>query len=419
MGAIVLRVLHTADWHLGHSLHGYSRTHEHAQFLQWLGALIERERIDAIVIAGDVFDSANPPAAALSMYYEFLAGVQRRAPAVDVVIVGGNHDSAARLNAPEALLSAIGVTVVGGLVNRTAGEAKAVDASSLIVPLRDASGDVGALVAAIPFMRPADLPVLPPSDGDPLLEGVRAVYSRVLDEACRIQKTGQALIATGHCHMVGSEISEISERPVVIGNLHALPVDIFPDDVDYVALGHLHKAQRVGGREHVRYSGSPIPLSMGETGYHHQVVIADFDKGQLEDVRIVPVPRTTDLLRVGSGPLLEVLESLDALEAQREGEDLQCPYLEVGVRLDSPVSDLRDQIELALEGKRARLVKISIAYTGDRKTLSDARQGERLADVSPRDVLLRRYHRDYQDAPPQELLEAFDELLDAIGQTGQ
>ncbi len=413
----MLRVLHTADWHLGHSLHGHSRAYEHAQFLSWLAELIEHERIDAIVIAGDVFDSANPPAAALSMYYEFLVEVQRRSPGLDVVIVGGNHDSAARLNAPEALLSAIGVKVVGGLVNRSGGEARAVDAASLVVALRDASGTVGAVVAAVPFMRPADLPVLSACDGDPLVEGVRAVYERVLVEARRLQKTGQALIATGHCHMVGSTISEMSERRVVIGNQHALPADIFPDDVDYVALGHLHKAQRVGAREHVRYSGSPIPLSMGEAGYHHQVVIAEFERGKLDELRIVPVPRTTDLLRVGPGPLPEVLSSLDALEARWEREDPQCPYLEVGVRLDSPESDLRDQIEVALEGKRARLVKISIAYTGDRKTLSESRPGQRLADVSPHDVLLRRYNRDYQEAPPQELLEAFDELLDAIGQT--
>ena len=415
----MLRLLHTADWHLGHSLHGHSRAHEHADFLSWLSDLIAGEHIDALLIAGDVFDSANPPASALSMYYEFLADVQRQTPGLDVVIVGGNHDSAARLNAPEALLSAIGVTVVGGLVNRNREKSRGVNVAEMVVPLRESSGAVGALVAAVPFMRPADLPVVSTATGDPLVEGVREAYSQVLAEARRVLQPEQALIAMGHCHMVGSTISQMSERRVVIGNQHALPDDIFPDDVDYVALGHLHKAQRIGGREHVRYSGSPIPLSMGEAGYHHQVAIADFEKGTLDDLRIVPVPRTTDLLCIGPGALPTVLASLDALEARREGEDLQCPYLEVGVRLDSPVSDLRDQIEAALKGKRARLVKISISYTGDRKTLSEARPGQRLADVSPHDVLLRRYSRDYQDTPPQELLEAFDGLLDSVGQKGR
>ena len=419
----MLRVLHTADWHLGHSLHSHSRAHEHACFLSWLCDVIVAERIDALIIAGDVFDGANPPTAALAMYYEFLAEVGRRAPGIDVLVVGGNHDSASRLDAPEALLSAIGVTVVGGLVSRSRNEVRAVDVERLLVSLKDADGEVKAVVAALPFMRPADLPAVGEregvaSDGDPLIEGVREAYLQVLEEARKRQKAGQALIATGHCYMVGSQISEMSERRVLGGNQHALPVDIFPDDVDYVALGHLHKAQRVGWRECVRYSGSPIPLSMSEANYKHQVVIADFDDGQLDDWHVLPVPRTTEILRGTPGPIEEVLAGLSELEEARDEADPARPFLEVSVQLSSPIANLREQVEAALEGKRARLVKISIAYTGDRKTLSESHEGERLADLLPRDVLRRRYLRDYEDAPPDELLEAFDELLDEVGQAG-
>jgi len=414
----VLRVLHTADWHLGHSLHGHSRAHEHASFLAWLSDIIVAEKVDALIIAGDVFDGANPPTAALSMYYEFLASLSRNAPGIDILVIGGNHDSASRLNAPEALLSAIGVHVVGGLVRRSGEDAHAVDHQKLVVPLTEASGEIGAIVAAVPFMRPADLPAVALEDegADPLVEGVREAYSQVLAEARTRQEPGQALIATGHCYMVGSQISEMSERRVLGGNQHALPVEIFPSDVDYVALGHLHKAQRVGRREHVRYSGSPIPLSMSEENYKHQVVLADFDNGALKKWRALAVPRTTELIRVKGESLDEVLATLASLDAAHLIGDLARPYLEVSLVLSSPVSNLREQIEMVLAGKRPSLVKVSVTYSGDRKTLSETHSGQKLADLLPRDVLRRRYLRDYAEEPPQELLEAFDELMEDVAQ---
>ncbi len=413
----MLRVLHTADWHLGHTLHGHSRAHEHARFLAWLGDVIVSENIDALIVAGDVFDGANPPTAALAMYYEFLANLARIAPKIDVLVVGGNHDSASRLNAPEALLAALGVHVVGGMVRRSGEHAKAVDVERLVVPLTDSEGNVGAVVAAVPFMRPADLPAIARGEEalDPLVEGVREAYAQVLAEARKWQGAGQALIATGHCYMVGSQISEMSERRVLGGNQHALPVDIFPDDVDYVALGHLHKAQRVGWRECVRYAGSPLPLSMSEENYRHQVVIADFDDGQLDDWKALAVPRTTDLIRLRVASVDEALHAIAQLAEAKEN-DLERPYLEIQVALKSPVSNLREQLEEALKDKRPRLVKITTTYSGDRKTLSESHGGERLADLLPRDVLRRRYLRDYEGEPPDDLLEAFDELLDAAMQ---
>jgi exonuclease SbcD len=414
----VLRILHTADWHLGHSLHGHSRAHEHASFLAWLSEVIVAERVDALIIAGDVFDGANPPTAALSMYYEFLANLSRRAPGIDVLVIGGNHDSASRLNAPEALLSAIGVHVVGGLVRRSGEDAHAVDVQKLVVQLTDASGEVGAIVAAVPFMRPADLPAVNDiaEGADTLVEGVREAYSQVLEEARRRKTDKQALIATGHCYMVGSQISEMSERRVLGGNQHALPVEIFPKDVDYVALGHLHKAQRVGRREHVRYSGSPIPLSMSEETYKHQVVLADFEDGALVKWRGVTVPRTTELIRIKGDSLDDVLTRLAAMADAHLIGDLARPYLEVSLMLSSPVTNLREKIESALAGKRPSLVKVSVTYSGDRKTLSEAHSGQKLADLMPRDVLRRRYLRDYSEELPDELLEAFEELLDEVAQ---
>lgn len=414
----MLRVLHTADWHLGHSLHGHSRAHEHEKFLAWLTELIVSESVDALIIAGDVFDGANPPTQALTMYYEFLAELSRVAPGIDVLVIGGNHDSASRLNAPEALLSAIGVYVVGGLVRRSGEDAHAVDLQKLVVPLTDANGEVAAIVAAVPFMRPADLPAVKDMEegADTLVEGVREAYMQVLEEARRRKTDKQALIATGHCYMVGSQISEMSERRVLGGNQHALPEAIFPNDVDYVALGHLHKAQRVGRRENIRYSGSPIPLSMSEDTYKHQVVLVDFEDGKLVKWRKKRVPRTTELVRIKGESLDEVLATLAAMDDAHLIGDLARPYLDVSLTLSSPVVNLREKIENVLAGKRPSLVKISVTYSGDRKTLSDTHSGQKLADLLPRDVLIRRYSRDYEGEPPDDLLAAFEELLDGVAQ---
>jgi DNA repair protein SbcD/Mre11 len=422
-----MRILHTSDWHLGHTLHDVPRDHEHDRFLGWLIDTLAAERIDALVIAGDVFETANPPASAQARWYGFLAQVRHRMPDLDVVVIGGNHDSAARLDAPVPLLEHMRIHIVGGLHEHRAPLARdqsiALECDRLVVPLHDASGEIAAYIAAVPFLRPSDLPrdLADPDDEsrDPLVEGVRQVYARALD-AARARCTGsQALLAAGHCYMVGTEISRLSERCILGGNQHALPVTIFPDDVAYVALGHLHKAQRVAGRDHVRYSGSPLPLSMYEAAYQHQVCVVELRGAELAGVRTLAVPRAVDMLRVprhGAAPVEEVLAALEALEPWDGAEIETRPYLEVCARLSRPEPNLRQIVETALEGKRPRLLKLAIEYTGDGAALADLKVGENLRDLQPDEVFVRRYRRLHEGEPPDELLAAFHELLDQVQQ---
>lgn len=414
-----MRLLHTADWHLGHLLHDLPRAWEHARFLDWLLDVIVEEAVDAVVIAGDVFDTANPPASAQAAWYGFLARARERAPGLQVVAVGGNHDSAARLDAPAALLDAMRVRVVGGLPRRTDGT---VDAERLIVPLEGRDGRVAAWVAAVPFLRAADLPSVPEAEGiDSLVEGVRRVYADALDAARARRQPGQALVATGHGYLVGGQVSDLSERKVLGGNQHALPADIFPDDVAYGALGHLHLAQSVGGRAHLRYSGSPLPLSITESGYPHQVLLVDLEGETCADVRARRVPRAVDMLRVPSGgpaSLPEVLLLLRMLDAAGDTPVERLPYLQVDVRLDRPEPGLRRQVEEALAGRAARLVQLSAIHTGDGAALGDAVHAADLRQLTPEDVFLRRYHRDHVDPPPPELLACFGELVDAVAGQG-
>jgi len=393
-------ICHTSDWHLGHTLHGHPREEEHAAFLAFLLDVLEREAVDALVVAGDVFDSANPPASAQAMFYRFLAEARARMPRLDVLVTAGNHDSAARLGAADPVLRSIGVRVVGTVRDE------------LVVPLHDAEGAVAAQVAAVPYLRPSDLPRV--GEGDALIEGVRAVYSEVLDAARAAMGPGQALLATGHCHLVDATPSELSERKILGGPQHALPVDLFGDDVDYVALGHLHLAQAI--REHVRYCGSPIPLSLPEESYPHQVRGVRFEGGRVAQQVAHRVPRLVDVHRVpadGPGELAEVLARLERLEVAGGLERARQPFVEVRVRLAEPVPDLRQQVEAALGDRPVRLVKIGVEYTGASGPLAEETPRRQLADVTPEEVFRRAYARRFEGEPTADLLAAFHEVAEA------
>jgi exonuclease SbcD len=411
-----LRILHTADWHLGHTLHDIPREWEHARFLSWLTLLLKSEKIDALIIAGDVFDSANPPASAQRLWYHFVSGAVKAMPRLQIVVTGGNHDSAERLDAPEPLLRALSVRVIGGAPRAGDG----IDYSQMLAPLRDASGATRAVLAAVPFLRPADLPLVDNSNEPPLVAGIREVYQKTIAAARAACQPGQALIATGHCYMTGGALSKLSERRIQCGNQHALPADIFPDDLAYVALGHLHRPQSVGSRDNVRYSGSPIPLSMDEAAHAHEVCIIELVSAASDSpevtTRRIEVPRFVELLQVPAQPQLldTVLKELQALPAIADAQTAEAlPLLEVRVKLEKYEPSLRRQVEAALEGKAARLVKLSTTYTGTGGSLSDALPAQALSSLDPEDVFTRCHNRSFKNDPPPEWLRAFRELLEA------
>ncbi|MBY6186228.1 exonuclease SbcCD subunit D C-terminal domain-containing protein [Marinobacter hydrocarbonoclasticus] len=408
-----MNLFHTADWHLGQLLHGHSRAFEHQQFLTWLLDTLEAEQADALLICGDIFDSANPPAYAWQMLYRFLADCRRRMPALDLILVGGNHDSPAKLDAPHSLLASFGITVIGQLP-RTADNDT--DWQRLILPLTDASGETAAWCLALPFLRSADLNLSDPElDGveDKLIAGVTRLYQQGTARMQQQSQPGQALIATGHAYLAGTELSELSERRILGGNQHALPVSGFPDALDYLALGHLHKAQRVDKAGKVRYSGSPIPLSLAEEHYPHQVRKVRFEAGAVVEDVAMSIPRAVPILRIPArpAPLADVLEALAALPLP-EAELERQPLLEVRVALDKPEPRLREQIVAALEGRAVRLARIHVTHPGQSAALN--RQSEGLAALTPEQVFVDGYHARFGDAPAPALMAAFDTLLNEL-----
>jgi exonuclease SbcD len=426
----MIRIFHTADWHLGHHLHGVSRQLEHQRFLDWLLDELHSKQADALIVAGDIFDSANPSSAAQSQLYDFLVKTKTRLPNLDIVLVGGNHDSASRLDAPSPILNALGVTVVGGL---SRGDQGNIDWDRLLVPLTNAEGEVKAWCGAMPFLRNADLPAtardgesvtngMEPmrpgeQDNDPLISGMKTLYAELFTQLQQKAGNAESLILTGHCYMVNGAVSELSERKILGGNQHALPVELFPDDIAYVALGHLHLAQRVGANNHIRYSGSPIPLSFDESDYPHQVIQVDVKAGQPVETVAVKIPRSVQLLRIPNGKdfavLPEVVDQLQSLTL----EDLpieQRPLLELRIRLEKPEPGLRQQIEEVIAKLPVRLLKISTAYSGSEKSLADLKIEERLEELHPLDVFQRCYQNKYDKEAPETMNALFNELFESL-----
>jgi DNA repair protein SbcD/Mre11 len=235
-----MRLLHTSDWHLGQTLHNHDRSYEHQCFLDWLVDTIVSEQVDVLLVAGDVFDNANPSAQSQRQLYRFLQQARARAPQLQVVVIAGNHDSPGRLEAPTPLLEVHGTAVIGNVVRGPDG---VIDLERLVLPLADRSGAVKAWCIAVPFLRPADLPRA--DDGatvsDPYLHGVALLYRQAYALAKSRATEEQAIVAMGHCHMVDGQASLDSERRIVIG-------------------GHRRAAGRaVRSRHRLRRIGPPAP----------------------------------------------------------------------------------------------------------------------------------------------------------------
>ncbi|MCC3153966.1 exonuclease subunit SbcD [Hymenobacter sp. BT770] len=409
-----MRVLHTADWHLGQRfISGHERTDEHRHFLHWLVATVREHAVEILVIAGDVFDSGSPSNQALELYYDFLLQMQST-ECRDIVVVGGNHDSPATLNAPARLLRHLRVHVVGCVPDCFEDQ---------VLILNNAAGQPGLVVCAVPFLRDRDVRLSVPGETAEerearLKQGIADHYARVaeVEHVWQLKADGLPVLATGHLYAAGAAPSD-SERTIHVGNLGQVTAEHFPEIFDYVALGHLHRPQRVGGREHIRYSGSPIALSFSEIDHGKEVLLLDFAGGKLATLTALPVPGTRRLLRF-HGELDEVLGLLVAydntgylLPAWVDVEvRSELTQLEVAEALLKVIQDLdRKQVEV-LARRHLRLVKLRPLgeAVGDEAPLTPS-----LHDFTERQVFAQRLESE-PEAGRAELLAAFDELLEGM-----
>ena len=412
-----MRLFHTSDWHLGQNLHGQDRDFEHACFLTWLLAQLASEQPDVLLIAGDIFDTVNPPVKAQERLYDFIVSAHEQQPKLTIVMIAGNHDSGSRIELPGPLMRRLRTHALGRVLWLDDGQ---LDAERLLIPLPDAKGKIAAWCLALPFLRPAE--VTGAHLGDDYLRGIGQVHEWLIEAANAKRKKGQALIAISHAHMAGGSVSEDSERSLIIGNAEALPASLFGPDISYVALGHLHKPQRVNGEERIRYCGSPIPLSFSEIGYQHQILDVTLKGETLVSVEPLLIPRAVNLQRIGPLPLAEILTHLAALpDIDLLADTQRQPWLEVRVTLDEPQPDLRQQIETALQGKSVRLVRIAADYagSGSRHGDDDATRLIELGQLTPQELFSRAWQENYGSEVDEQTLKDFAVLLQEVQLEGE
>ncbi|PAA22413.1 exonuclease SbcCD subunit D C-terminal domain-containing protein [Pseudomonas fragi] len=411
-----MRLFHTSDWHLGQNLHGQDRDFEHACFLAWLLTQLSEQQPDVLLIAGDIFDTVNPPVKAQERLYDFIVSAHEQQPKLTIVMIAGNHDSGSRIELPAPLMRRLRTHALGRVLWLDDGQ---LDAERLLIPLPDANGETAAWCLALPFLRPAE--VTGAHLGDDYLRGIGQVHEWLIAAANAKRTPGQALIAISHAHMAGGSVSEDSERSLIIGNAEALPASLFGPSISYVALGHLHKPQRVNGEERIRYCGSPIPLSFSEIGYQHQILDVTLEGETLVSVEPLLIPRAVNLQRIGPLPLADILTQLaDLPDTDLLADTQRQPWLEVRVKLDEPQPDLRQQIETALQGKSVRLVRISADYagSGSRASDDDARLIE-LDQLTPQELFSRAWQDNYGSEADEQTLKDFAVLLHEVQLEGE
>ena len=431
-----MKLIHTADWHLGQSFHGQERHAEHRAFLGWLLDTLVERRADALLVAGDIFDVVNPSLRAQELLYDFIVSAHQRLPFLDIVLIAGNHDSGNRIELPAPLMHRLRTHALGRVRWLDDGS---LDAEHLLVPLTDANGETRAWCLALPFLRPAEVTgsalaseatdEAAPND---YVSGISRVHAQLIEAARARRRPGQALVAMSHAHLHGAAVSEASERPIVIGGEESISATLFPPDIAYVALGHLHRAQQVG-EARIRYSGSPLPLDFSEVAYPHQVVEVTLDGDALAATETLPVPRPVAMLRVGPAPLDKVLAELEALNddpdlsgargrelSPARGRELSrehWPWLEVRVELEAPIPDLRARVEAALEGKALRLLRLERRLPRVEREAQQAHVD--LETLGPRKLFERTWAQHWGQPPDDDVLADFDRLcqdvLDADG----
>ena len=388
-----MKIIHTADWHIGQRLHERSRLGEHEQFLDWLLETIQKRKVDLLLVSGDIFDTSLPSAEATNLYYRFLYRLFDKTDAYAVVIAG-NHDSARHLEAPREFLKMGRIHVVG----------LATEARECVFSFPPDNPQVA--VAAVPYLLENDLQHLSYETETDRNERYREWLKAFYADCVACMPTGLPKILMGHLFVQGGKISD-SERNIQIGGATAIHASDFPDGVNYIALGHLHRPQAIKGAAYpIRYSGSPIPLRFNESNYRKAVYLLDLsDDGTLVLDETIEIPVFKELRTV------EGDEGSILWEARMRTWDDK--YIQVKLKLDKPRVGISDEIRQAFNERGGEVLSVEVE-------LPEATQGLVISveDMKRPEEIFEQFHKTKFDGerPEETLAQTFSELVQMVSE---
>lgn len=403
-----MKILHTADWHLGNTFHGHSRLDEHRHFLKWLLQTLREKQPDALLVTGDVFDSANPSAAAEELLYNFLLRATIEVPGLQIVLTAGNHDSAGRLEAPAALLKTHNIYVRGTIHYTAKGEP---DFDYYLLPLADRqTGQASCVCIALPYLRGGDYPA-----GMTPEEGLRFFFAQLHTHLRKSNYKGLPIVVAAHFYAAGADIckDEHSER-LVVGGQDCVDANVVGQNVSYAALGHIHKAQPVRGGEATYYAGSALPMSFSELNYKHGAQFVDIDphgEAMVEFVEYTPLRGLLTIpakgRAVNAEALFDCISSLPKRD-KNNNDSLTWPYLEIHVEEAQPQPTLMHDVMEALQDRAVHFCRM-LRVRPENKKANDANtpSADTLTNINPLELARRNFEARFNTEMPEELVTRF------------
>jgi exonuclease SbcD len=419
----MIKILHTSDWHLGRTLYGRKRYDEFSAFLDWLALIITNENIDVLLIAGDIFDTSTPSNRAQELYYRFLCRVSNSC-CRHIVVIAGNHDSPSFLNAPRELLHALNVYVIGAITANPAAVQPRSYADEVIV-LKDEKNRPEAIICAVPYLRDRDIRTVEPGEtiddkNAKLAAGLRNHYTDVCTIAVQkrdaLKENGHSpipIIAMGHLFTAGGKtVDGDGVRELYVGNLAHISADAFPDSIDYLALGHLHVPQQIGGAAHMRYCGSPLPMGYGEAAQPKKVVLVEFT----DDVPVTAQPRPCSIRELDIPcfqPLERIAGSLDEIRTRiaELKQHKSKAWLEIEYKSADVIGNLREILDKDVDDSGMEIRRIRNRQFFDR-VINKNHVEETLDDLDVNDVFARcldAFEVPATDRP--ELINSYQEII--------
>ena len=365
----MFRFIHTSDWHLGQNFYGYDRSEEQSDFLQQLADIVRKHTPDALLVSGDIYNTAAPSNAAVNMYVNAMLDIHRACPTMAIIVIAGNHDSASRLDSDRRLWELAGVTVVGSIARGDKGKA---DLAHHLVNV----GDKG-IVAAVPFAYPASFPL---TTDDPMDSAQRqqAYFQALLDLADAHNTNGLPVVLMAHLAVSNSDFTG-HDRDM---KMECVDLSTLGTGYDYAALGHIHRPQQVS--EHARYCGTPVPVSFDEQ-CEHSVTIVEIDAHGSQPV--ISTKQIKNIKPLHTIPANEPVDFETALQQLQAINPNERSYIRLNVKVDRYLPHgAQEKAVQAVKDKQCRFCEIKKTVTATEYHRASQMTVEQLNRMLPLDV---------------------------------